>query len=138
MIYDKELYHYLILHFPIALFIIGYIFDFFSILFKNDLFNKFSFWNLGLGIITGFFSIITGFIKDASRTPTHMLEPFNIWDTHGSHMIVAIILFYAVFIIKFYWGNIINKKLLFFMHSLALLFFIHGAHLGAKLAGRLL
>ena len=36
MIYDKELYHYLILHFPIAMFIVGYIFDMLSVLFKND------------------------------------------------------------------------------------------------------
>ena len=40
MIYDKELYHYLILHFPIAMFIIGYVFEVLSILFKNDLLSK--------------------------------------------------------------------------------------------------
>ena len=137
MIYDKELYHYLILHFPIAMFIMGYVFDTLSILLKNDLLGKFSFWNLGLGIITGIFSIITGFITDASSASTHLIEPLNIWNTHGSHMIVAILLFYIIFIIKFYWGSIINKKMLFLLHTLVLLFFVHGAHLGAKLAGRL-
>ena len=136
MIYDKELYHYLILHFPIAMFIVGYIFDMLSVLFKNDFLSKFSFWNLGIGIITGIFSIITGFITDASSDKTHLVNPLNIWDTHGSHMVVAILLFYIIFIVKFYWGTVINKKILLLLHTFALLFFVHGAHLGAKLAGR--
>ena len=36
MIYDREVYHYLMLHFPITLFIVGYMFDLFSF-YKNDL-----------------------------------------------------------------------------------------------------
>ena len=137
MIYEKELYHNLILHFPIALLVIGYFFDFASVAFKNDLFYKFSFWNLGLGIITGIFSIITGFIKDNANVKSHITNPFDIWTTHGSNMIVAIILFYVIFIVKFYWGSIVNRKLLLFFHTLVICFFIHGADLGAKLAGRL-
>ena len=51
IIYEKEVYHYLMLHFPIALFLTGYIFDLLYISIGNSLFYKFGFWNLGIGII---------------------------------------------------------------------------------------
>ena len=136
MFYEKELYHYLILHFPIALFITGYIFDLLYVLIGNDLFYKFGFWNLGIGIITGVFTIITGFITDNSLVG-HMENPFPIWTTHGTHMIVAIIIFYIIFLLRFFFEQNINKKYLFIIHSLAVMFFIHGAHIGLKLADHL-
>ena len=136
MIYEKELYHYLILHFPIALFITGYIFDLLYVLIGNDLFYKFGFWNLGIGIITGVFTIIAGFITDNSLVG-HMENPFPIWTTHGTHMISAIIIFYIIFLLRFFFEQNINKKYLFIIHSLAVMFFIHGAHIGLKLADHL-
>ena len=136
MIYEKELYHYLILHFPIALFITGYIFDLLYVLIGNDLFYKFGFWNLGIGIITGVFTIIAGFITDNSLVG-HMENPFPIWTTHGTHMIAAIVIFYIIFLLRFFFEQNINKKYLFIIHSLAVMFFIHGAHIGLKLADHL-
>ena len=136
MIYEKELYHYLILHFPIALFITGYIFDLLYVLIGNNMFYKFGFWNLGIGIITGVFTIIAGFITDNSLVG-HMENPFPIWTTHGTHMIVAIIIFYIIFLLRFFFEQNINKKYLFIIHSLAVMFFIHGAHIGLKLADHL-
>ena len=136
MIYEKELYHYLILHFPIALFITGYFFDLLDVLIGNDLFYKFGFWNLGIGIITGVFTIIAGFITDNSLVG-HMENPFPIWTTHGTHMITAIIIFYIIFLLRFFFEQNINKKYLFIIHSLAVMFFIHGAHIGLKLADHL-
>ena len=136
MIYEKEVYHYLMLHFPIALFITGYIFDLLHIVLGNSLFYKFGFWNLGIGIITGLITIITGFITDNSMVG-HMENPFPIWTTHGTHMITSIIIFYIIFLLRFFFQENINKKHLFIIHSLAVLFFMHGAHIGAKLADRL-
>ena len=136
MIYEKELYHYLILHFPIALFITGYIFDLLYVFIGNDLFYRFGFWNLGIGIITGVFAIITGFITDNSLVG-HMENPFPIWTTHGTHMIAAIVIFYIIFLLRFFFEQNINKKYLFIIHSLAIMFFIHGAHIGLKLADHL-
>jgi len=135
MIYDREIYHYLFLHFPIALFVLGYFFNFAAVVFKNELFNKFSFWNLGLGIITGIATIITGFITD-NIVMGHMDNPFPVWSTHGTHMIIAVILFYILFIIKFYWGTVLKDKYILFIHTIILFFFIHGTNLGAKLADR--
>ena len=136
MIYDKETYHYIFLHFPIALFSVGYLFNVFAFFLKDELLDKFSFWNLGLGIISGIISIITGFITD-NVIVGHMTDPFPIWYTHGTHMITAIIMFYLFFILKFYWGSLIKDKYLLFLHTLLLLFFIHGTHIGAKLADRI-
>jgi len=136
MMYDKETYHYIFLHFPIALFSVGYLFNVFAFFLKDELLDKFGFWNLGLGIISGIISIITGFITD-NVIVGHMTDPFPIWYTHGSHMIIAIIIFYLFFILKFYWGSLIKDKYLLFLHTLLLLFFIHGTHIGAKLADRI-
>ena len=135
MIYDREIYHYLFLHFPIALFVLGYFFNFAAVVFKDELFNKFSFWNLGLGIITGIATIMTGFITD-DIVMGHMDNPLPVWSTHGTHMIIAVALFYILFIIKFYWGTILKDKYILFIHTIILFFFIHGTHIGAKLADR--
>jgi len=138
MIYDKELYHFLFLHFPIALFITGYMFDLLGYVKSNSNFNQFGFWNLSLGIFGGILSIVTGFITDQSIG--HMDNPLPIWTTHGTHMITAVILFICLLILK-----ILNSKekinispiIVLIIHTLILMFFIHGTHIGAKLADRL-
>ena len=139
MIYEKEMFHYLLLHFPIALFVTGYIFDCLSLLKSNNNLETFSFWNLGLGIFWGIITIITGFITDNSLYG-HMESPFPIWTTHGTHMIVAISFFIILFTLRYMKlkGRIyISSNLLFIMHTAIILFFIHGTHIGAKLADRL-
>ena len=77
MFYEKELYHYLILHFPIALFITGYLFDLVFFYNKDNFYSKCGFMLMGCGIITGIISIITGFITDNTLVG-HMEEPFPI------------------------------------------------------------
>ena len=67
----------------------------------------------------------------------HMDNPLPIWTTHGTHMIVSILLFIIFFIFKIYFRKFIKEKYFLFMHTLLLLFFIHGAHIGAKLADRI-
>ena len=139
MIYEKEMFHYLLLHFPIALFVTGYIFDCLFFLNNNNNLNNFSLWNIGMGLFWGILTIISGFITDNSLYG-HMENPFPIWTTHGTHMIIAILLFIIFFILKYSKSQnkvSIPKNILFIIHSLVLLFFIHGAHIGAKLADRL-
>ena len=136
MIYEKETYHFLFLHFPIALFIIGYLYTFLAFFLKDDTFHKFGFWNLGLGILFGIFSIITGFITD-NEIVGHMDNPLPVLTTHGTHMIVSILLFIIFFIFKVYFRKFIKEKYFLFMHTILLIFFIHGTHIGAKLADRI-
>ncbi len=138
MIYEKEMFHYLLLHFPIALFVTGYIFDC-LLIFNNNNFNNFSLWNIGMGLFWGILTIITGFITDNSLYG-HMESPFPIWTTHGTHMIIAILLFLIFFVLKYLKLKnrlFISRNILFIIHTLILLFFIHGTHIGAKLADRL-
>ena len=139
MIYEKEMFHYLLLHFPIALFITGYIFECLDIL-KHDInFKKFSFWNLGMGIFWGILTIVSGFITDNSLYG-HMENPLPVWSTHGTHMLISIFLFFILLILKYFTLKnriMLSSKLLFLIHSLLILFFVHGTHIGAKLADRL-
>ncbi len=139
MIYEKEMFHYLLLHFPIALFITGYIFECLDILTDHINFKKFSFWNLGMGIFWGILTIISGFITDNSLYG-HMENPLPVWSTHGTHMIISIFLFFILLILKYFTLKnriMLSSKLLFLIHSLLILFFVHGTHIGAKLADRL-
>ena len=139
MIYEKEMFHYLLLHFPIALFITGYIFECLYVLRGGDNFNTFSFWNLAMGIFWGILTIVSGFVTDNSLYG-HMENPLPIWSTHGTHMIISIFLFLILFIFKYVILKnriMVSSKLLFLIHSLLILFFLHGTHIGAKLADRL-
>ena len=119
MIYEKEMFHYLLLHFPIALFVTGYLFDFISFLKKDNIFYVFSLWNMGMGIFWGILSIFSGFITDWSLYG-HMEEPLPIWTTHGTHMIIAIVLFLFLLIVKYmaYINKInLSKTTIIFIHS---------------------
>ena len=138
MIYEKELYHYLILHFPIALFITGYMFDVVSLIKSSNHFQNFSYWNIVLGICWGILSIITGFITD--QEIGHMENFLPIWTTHGTHMIVSTFLFIMFLSLKELVKRkkiILSAKFFLLLHTGLIMFFIHGAHMGAKLADRL-
>ena len=139
MIYEKEMFHYLLIHFPIALFITGYLFDLLSFFKKNIIYNTFSLWNLGMGVFWAILTIISGFITDKSLYG-HMESPFPIWTTHGTHMIIASILLLTIFIIKYLKSKDkinLSLKVIIALHTLAVIFFVHGTHIGAKLADRL-
>ena len=60
--YDKEVYHFLFLHFPIALFITGYLFHIFFIFLNKAEFEQYTLWTMGMGILWSLVSIITGYI----------------------------------------------------------------------------
>ena len=132
MIYDKEVYHFLFLHFPIGLLVTGYIFNIFKFILKDGKFDEFISWIMGMGIIFGIFSIITGFITDWDMG--HMDTPFPIFSTHGSLMILCISFFCILFYLKF---KKINAKVFLLLHTIATLLLMYGAHLGAKWADRI-
>ena len=62
MLYDKEVYHFLFLHFPIALFITGYIFHLLYNLSDKKEINNYITWTMGMGILWSIISIVTGYI----------------------------------------------------------------------------
>ena len=131
MPYELETWHYLLNHFPISLFIIGYLFNSFDFFKKNDFYAKFGDVNMFLGVLFGVITIISGFFTDSLIG--HMEYPFPVWTTHGTHMIISIVLFFTLLLFKYFYPN---KRYVFYIHTIILIFFIHGAHIGAKLADR--
>ena len=139
MIYEKEMFHFLLLHFPIGLFITGYFFDVASYFKKNDILNTFGLWYMVMGLFWGILSIISGFITDWSFYG-HMENPFPIWTTHGTHMIVSMLFFLFIIVVRYLEKNDrikLSNTVIILIQTLAISFFIHGTHIGAKLTDRL-
>ena len=135
MLYDKEVYHFLFLHFPIGLFITGFIFNIFYVSDylndKNDRLKEYIHWTMGMGIVWSIISITTGFITALELE--YMNSIFDIFDKpHAYIMIVSTIIFIILFNIK----NI-DKRIFIIFHLFSVLLMIYGTHLGAKWADRI-
>ena len=133
--YDKEVYHFLFLHFPIGLFITGFIFHVFYLLNHSseveDKIKGYVIWTMGVGIIWSILSVITGFITALELE--YIDSIFNIFDKpHAYIMILSTIIFSTLFSIR----NI-DKKIFFLLHLGAVTLLIYGTHLGAKWAERI-
>ncbi len=133
--YDKEVYHFLFLHFPIGLFITGFIFHIFYLLNHSsevaDKIKGYVIWTMGGGIIWSILSVITGFVTALELE--YIDSIFNIFDKpHAYIMILSTIIFSTLFSIR----NI-DKKIFFLLHLGAVALLIYGTHLGAKWAERI-
>ena len=133
--YDKEVYHFLFLHFPIGLFITGFIFHVFYIFNHSvevsDKLKEYIHWTMGMGIIWSVLSIITGFITALELEYINSI--FNISDKpHAYIMILSTILFSILFSLR----NM-DKKIFFILHLGSVILLIYGTHLGAKWADRI-
>tara|TARA_B100000029_G_scaffold81975_1_gene72848 strand:- start:304 stop:699 length:396 start_codon:yes stop_codon:yes gene_type:complete len=130
--YDRELYHFLVLHFPIALFITGYFFDILCSLFNKNKFNSFVLWLMGFGLFWSFISILTGYITAFEMEYLDSLS--NIFDKkHSNLMLINTVLFTCLFVFR----NKNNNKILFFIHTICIALLMYGTHLGAKWADRI-
>ena len=129
--YDREVYHFLFLHFPIALFITGYIFHIFYLIAHEEDYKKFIFWMMGMGILWSIISIVSGYIT------AFEIERMNLWSdifkkNHSNLMLISTIIFICLFFIRD-----LNYKILFFFHTVAIILLTYGAHLGAKWSDRI-
>ena len=116
MLYDKEVYHFLVLHFPIALLVTGFIYDILYTILKKSEFENYVFWTMGMGIIWGIISIITGYITAIEFGYVESI--FDIFDKkHPTNMIICIIYFIILFILKY---KKFNPKILIFLHTLGI------------------
>ena len=133
--YDKEVYHFLFLHFPIGLFITGFIFHVFYMFNHSvevsDKLKEYIHWTMGMGIIWSILSVITGFITALELEYINSI--FNISDKpHAYIMILSTILFSILFSLR----NM-DKKIFFILHLGSVILLIYGTHLGAKWAERI-
>jgi len=131
--YDKEVYHFLFLHFPIALFVTGYLFHVFFIISDKLELKKYMLWTMGMSIIWSVASIITGYITAIEMEYISSLSGV-LEKQHSYIMILATILFILTFILS---NKNFNTKVLLFFHSLAVIILLYGTHLGAKWAERI-
>ena len=122
MFFEKETYHFLVLHFPIALFITGYFFNLIYI-FSNDIkYFQFINWMVGMGIIWGFIAILTGVLIDWEI----------IFELHGILMVLCIFYFCILY---YLFNKKIENKLFLFLHTIGILLLIYGTHQGVILCG---
>ena len=131
--YDREVYHFLFLHFPIALFITGFFFHILLIFLDKIEFEQYMLWTMGMGILWSLLSIITGYI---AAIEMDYISSFSgiLQKEHSYIMISATVLFSVTFILISRKKNI---KILLLIHSLAIILLAYGTHLGAKWAERI-
>ena len=129
-------FHYLLLHFPIALFITAFIFDILSY-FTNNKLLQVGFYNMAIGVAFSIPTIIAGFITDTDIG--HMSNIWPIHLTHGAVQIIVVVLFILLCSIRYKRNEFYKKYLNIFMsiNFLVVLLLIYGATLGAYLSGRL-
>ena len=60
MFISLENFHSILVHFPIALFSTGFLFDILAKLLGNDEFESASFWTMCIGLISMPFTIVSG------------------------------------------------------------------------------
>ena len=138
MFISLENFHSILIHFPIALFSTGFLFDILAKLLHNEEFEHVGFWTMCIGIISIPFTIISGiyiFLEEGSLIDFFYFQ-------HGILISISSLLFLVLF-----WARIkfqldieysIKKRYLYIcMHTLAISILFYGAHLGAKTAGRI-
>ena len=131
--YPKEVYHFLVLHFPIALFSTAFIFDFIYVVTDKEEIKDYVLWTMGMGVIWGLFSIITGYITAIELG--YMESLLDIYSKrHSMIMLFCISYFIILFILR---TKSINNKILLFFNAGGVGLLMYGAHLGAKWADRI-
>ncbi len=138
--YRLDNIHPLFVHFPIALFATGYLFDLLGYFLKQKKFLVVGWYNLALGVLAVPFTVATGFLTDTQYG--HMQEPFPIYSSHGSLMILAGLMFIGLFARRFKHQPELpgkeNLKLFYLIaQGLALVIIFFSSHLGAVLGDRL-
>ena len=129
--YTKEVYHFLFLHFPIALFITGYIFHILYTITDNYEYKKNIFLIMGMGILWSILSIITGYITAFESEKMKVFSDI-LNKNHSNIMLISTLIFICIYLLRDK-----NNKILLFFHTIAIFLLTYGAHLGAKWSDRI-
>jgi len=138
MPYSLETIHPLLVHFPIALFSTGLLFDIMAILLNNEELDHAGFWTMLMALVSSPFTIITGII--AFQEEGSLLDLFQF--QHGILELISI-----SFLVFLFWARIkyqldfrysnLKRNIYLFFHIIAVCALFYGAHLGAQTAGRI-
>lgn len=130
--------HPLLVHFPIALFSTGLLFDILAHILEKDDLEAAGFYSMFMGLVSGIFTMISGMIVFFEIGSISDLPHFS----HGLLQLLATIMLLILFWIRIkldvdirFGGMKKNIYLLLHCFSVGLLFY--GAHLGAKVADRI-
>ena len=138
MIIPFESFHSMLVHFPIALFSTGFLFDILAKLLHNEEIEYAGFWAMAMGLISTPFTIFSGiyiFLEEGS-----LIDFFNF--QHGLFISISSILFLGLFLARIKLQldieySSIKRRIYLCTHILAVGLLFYGAHLGAKTAGRI-
>ena len=138
MPFSPETIHPLLVHFPIALFSTGLLFDILARLLNNEELDHAGFWTMLMALISSPFTIIAGlfaFMEEGSWLDLYQFQ-------HGILVLISTLLLLVLF-----WARIkfqldfrcssLKRNIYLFLHILAVVILFYGAHLGAKTADRI-
>jgi len=130
--------HPLLIHFPIALFSTGLLFDISSYVLEKDELETAGFYTMFMGLISSFFAIISGMIAFFEIGSISDIFHFH----HGLIQLSATIFLSILFGVRIKYDvdirfNGMKKNIYFLLHSLSVGILFYGAHLGAKAAERI-
>ncbi len=132
--------HPLLVHFPIALYSVGFLFDLTDSLLPNEGLAKAGWWNMLAATFFSILTVVSGFLADG--LVGHMDNPFPIFKTHGSLQLLAVLLLSILFFIRYRNKSKLprpGRSLIIFLtlQLVSVGFLFYGAHLGARLANRI-
>ncbi len=134
--------HPLVIHFPIALFSVGFLCDALGFVFQKKSLEHAGWWNLVFGIFSSVCAIITGLLADSGSRPRLIDEPFPLHENHAylQILVVCVLSLLMVWRLKLRQSIPLEPKaaliyLCVLGITVGLLFY--GSHLGALLSGRI-
>ena len=130
--------HPLFVHFPIALFSTGLMFDISSYVLEKDELETAGFYIMLMGLVSSFFAIISGMIAFFEIGSISDIFYFH----HGLIQLSATLFLFVLFGVRIKYDVDIRfdgmkKNIYFLLHSLSVGILFYGAHLGAKVAERI-
>ena len=138
MPFSPETIHPLLVHFPIALFSTGLLFDILARLLNNEELDHAGFWTMLIALVSSPFTIIAGIIAFLEEGSFLDLSQFD----HGILAFISTLILLVLFCVRikyevdFRYSNLKRNVYLLF-HFLAVGILFYGAHLGAQTAGRI-
>ena len=130
--------HPLLIHFPIALFSTGLLFDISSYFWEKEDLETAGFYTMFMGIVSSFFAIISGMIAFFEIGSISDIFHFH----HGLIQLSATIFLFILFGVRIKYDVDIRfdgmkKNIYFLLYSLSVGILFYGSHLGAKAAERI-
>ena len=138
MPYSPETIHPLLVHFPIALFSTGLLFDILARLLNNKELDHAGFWTMLIALVSSPFTIIAGIIAFLEEGSFLDLSQFD----HGILAFISTLILLVLFCVRikyevdFRYSNL-KRNIYLLFHLLAVGILFYGAHLGAQTAGRI-